>query len=387
MEDYSQPEERRKIKVVNLMNTGNKSETASKKPVPAINILKIQGNYLVVGSSNGSIRFYDFQYTIVAWFEDIGIGNITSISFSRRSPAYGKSIDEDHSKSSFDCPDFIIVDSECTVHMLRASQFDQIEAEQKKPEILMKLLKSPIRCMAVRPNSNYIAISCKNGNLYEWDYYEKTPILQPLKCWEEKYIPTCIEYSPDGKFLAVANSNGVINFFDYKKGDWQPFSQSLQVSSTQDHIPKVEILTFAPDSKHLAVADHLMYVSLFKIDHKFGDPEQPKEWQFVLKNRAHLGKIRALAFGETFDEHGERLKLFSIGEDKRLVEYDIYASQGKSGDERLAVTSIFQIEQETNPCACIWYPINQLKENVLLTVNEDYKIKLWNTNQPDQKGI
>jgi len=69
MEDYSVPEERRKIKMVNLMNTSNKTDPNSKKQAHSINILRIQGDYLVTGASNGSVRFYDFKYTIVAWFE------------------------------------------------------------------------------------------------------------------------------------------------------------------------------------------------------------------------------------------------------------------------------------------------------------------------------
>ena len=36
----------------------------------------------MIGSSNGSIRFYDDQYRIEAWFEDIDLGAIHTISFS-----------------------------------------------------------------------------------------------------------------------------------------------------------------------------------------------------------------------------------------------------------------------------------------------------------------
>ena len=49
---------------------------------PSISVLKIQGRFLVIGSSNGSIRFYDDQYRIEAWFEDIDLGAIHTISFS-----------------------------------------------------------------------------------------------------------------------------------------------------------------------------------------------------------------------------------------------------------------------------------------------------------------
>jgi hypothetical protein len=65
MEDYTQPEERRAIKTVNLMNNPNKIDQMKKVNLsPAISILKIEGRFLVIGSSNGSIRFYDDQYRI-----------------------------------------------------------------------------------------------------------------------------------------------------------------------------------------------------------------------------------------------------------------------------------------------------------------------------------
>ena len=69
MEDFTQPEERRCIKTVNLMNNPNKIDQMKKVAQNnAINVLKIEGRFLVVGSSNGCVRFYDNQYRIEAWF-------------------------------------------------------------------------------------------------------------------------------------------------------------------------------------------------------------------------------------------------------------------------------------------------------------------------------
>lgn len=69
MEDYTQPEERRAIKTVNLMNNPNKIDQMKKvTSATAITVLKIEGRFLVVGSSNGSVRFYDDQYRIESWF-------------------------------------------------------------------------------------------------------------------------------------------------------------------------------------------------------------------------------------------------------------------------------------------------------------------------------
>lgn len=83
MEDYTQPEERRAIKTVNFMNNTNKIDQMKKvTSSTAITVLKIEGRFLVVGFSNGSVRFYDDQYRIESWFEDIDLGSIHTISFS-----------------------------------------------------------------------------------------------------------------------------------------------------------------------------------------------------------------------------------------------------------------------------------------------------------------
>ena len=51
------------------MNNPNKIDQMKKNMVStAISVLKIEDRFLVVGSSNGSVRFYDDQYRIEAWF-------------------------------------------------------------------------------------------------------------------------------------------------------------------------------------------------------------------------------------------------------------------------------------------------------------------------------
>lgn len=72
-----------------------------------------------------------------------------------------------------------------------------------------------------------------------------------------------------------------------------------------------------------------------------------------------------------------RLRLFSIGRDRRLFEYDVYKSTEKDG---LHVNSIFKIEQEAAPTACIWYPKTDQNQDLLLTANDEYKMKIWNVS-------
>lgn len=136
------------------------------------------------------------------------------------------------------------------------------------------------------------------------------------------------------------------------------------------------------DGLFFATMDKNCCVCLFKKDHLQGDPSKPIEWQFNGKKKTHEVEITSIAFGESLDENEQlRLRLFSIGKDRRLFEYDVYASNLKE----LIVTSMFKIEKESHPTACIWYPKVDTKEDLLLTVNDDYKMKIWNVSTKNSR--
>lgn len=75
IEGLGEQNEKRVIKTVPLNNQG--------KP---INILTTHLNYLVCGNYEGTIRFYDFNFKIAAWFEECHFSNVKSISFSNTEP-------------------------------------------------------------------------------------------------------------------------------------------------------------------------------------------------------------------------------------------------------------------------------------------------------------
>jgi hypothetical protein len=96
----------------------------------AISVLKIEDRFLVVGSSNGSVRFYDDQYRIEAWFEDIDLGAIHTISFSDLQEdgevdAQDSRVSQDklHNDKAFSCKDFIVVDDRARITLLKSSLF------------------------------------------------------------------------------------------------------------------------------------------------------------------------------------------------------------------------------------------------------------------------
>ena len=56
-----------------------------------------------------------------------------------------------------------------------------IDKDKKKGSVLLQSIISPIVNIAVRPNSNTIAICCENGSLYQWDFQIKPQQIEVLK--------------------------------------------------------------------------------------------------------------------------------------------------------------------------------------------------------------
>lgn len=75
IEGIGEADQKRLIKIVTLNNKTSINQ-----------LLTIDRKYLVVGNSDGTIRFYDFQFKVAAWFENLNLYAIKSISFSKLDP-------------------------------------------------------------------------------------------------------------------------------------------------------------------------------------------------------------------------------------------------------------------------------------------------------------
>jgi WD40 repeat protein len=164
IEGIGEQNEKRLIKIVTLNGNG----------LP-INILTtVHDKYLVCGNSDGTIRFYDFFFKIVAWFEEIYMNNVKSISFSKTEPkAATNEMEQDGTDEVFKCSDFLVTDENALVCMLQSSLFEEIEPAKKKGYTIMSGIPSAISAIAVHPHENIIAIAGTKGFIYLWDYVKK----------------------------------------------------------------------------------------------------------------------------------------------------------------------------------------------------------------------
>jgi cilia- and flagella-associated protein 251 len=119
-----------------------------------INILTtVHDKYLVCGNNNGTIRFFDFYFKVVAWFSDCYLSTVKSISFSKTEPKPShQSTDYDEKTDDvFKCSEFLVTDENAMICMLESKLFEEIEPAKKKGSTIMHGIKSAISAIAVHP--------------------------------------------------------------------------------------------------------------------------------------------------------------------------------------------------------------------------------------------
>ena len=139
-------------------------------------LLTVDNQYLVVGNSDGTIRFYDFTFKAEAWFEkELNLGTIKSISFSNKQPVlatHGK-LTSDETGNKFKCSDFIVADSSSMILQLKSTLFEAIDKNKKRGQTIMFGIKSAISAIAVHPTKSLLAIAGAEGFIQIYDYIQK----------------------------------------------------------------------------------------------------------------------------------------------------------------------------------------------------------------------
>jgi hypothetical protein len=111
----------------------------SQNETAGISLLKASEVLLIVGATNGNVRFYDYQFRIVGWFEEeTGLAEVTSISLSNVKFEY-ENVLNDLNKDEYDFkyPDFIVGDKKAKILMLNTDLFKGVTDTSKKKEVLV----------------------------------------------------------------------------------------------------------------------------------------------------------------------------------------------------------------------------------------------------------
>lgn len=109
-----------------------------------------------------------------------------------------------------------------------------------------------------------------------------------------------------------------------------------------------------------------MCISLYRCT-KPAMPEVP--WEYLGKQRSHYKPVRDLMFGPKDSGMDVQTRLYSLGEDRVLVEYDIKNSRA----DNLRILAMERIEQSGIPYCMAWLPKVPVlkKERCILTANNE----------------
>ncbi|KAM6052184.1 cilia- and flagella-associated protein 251 [Chlamydotis macqueenii] len=321
----------------------------------SLTVLTVFESCIVTGDVKGQVKFYNGELQLLVCLSHSTVGPIRSISFSKTPPAppsasLACSPSCTASGQPFVVRNFILSTSDATVL--------HVATDKMNFEKVMEEAKKAVNAVACHPRQALVAVGSHCGLLKVWDYQEAKYLVSRI--FTEASI-RCLSYDPEGYFLAAGFTDGSVYILD---------AISLQSSCKEFKFSRgpVTHISFSHDSEYLATADEKYSVTVYKRALQNGG----RCWEHLAGLHSHYKSIRSILFGVQLDSNQPRL--LSLGEDRQLVEYDLKSSS----KDHLVVLHRDRIEQVAVPLCLAWYP--QLStESFILTANNCYKMKLYNT--------
>ena len=174
----------------------------------AISVLTDVEGYIVVGNVDGTVRFYDADFRIVAWYEALKSGPISSISFSSSSPE-----SHDMDTTRFTVPNFIVGTTKSYIVGVDPETFHDYTGENKCGTLLVQGMDDEVHGLATYPKKNQIALASYSGALQVWDYDSKR-LMRVRQFNALELVPQCLECSSNGSFMAIGFTNGALKLVD-----------------------------------------------------------------------------------------------------------------------------------------------------------------------------
>ncbi|KAF0684613.1 Aste57867_23417 [Aphanomyces stellatus] len=330
----------------------------------AINYLADMDGYLVMGCADGAVRFYDFDFRLVAWYEDLCAGPVVSVSFAN--------MDMPASVDGFHVPEFVVATSHAFILGITPAIHDEYDVEKRRGTLLMQGINDEIHGLAAHPASAHIAVSCYSGAVQLWEYNTKRLVMMRNF---DKLRPQCLTYSPSGKHLLVGFTNGTIKLVH---------AATLDDVTTFRHAksPVVDV-KIASDGTFIAAIDADNYLYLWRskaMESAAGGDDAGVDaadlWAYIGRCKSHAKPITGFEFGMSPDQQP---LLVTVGEDRMLVDYSLSRSGIMDGIVLNAPPQ--RIEQSATPTTCFWHPdLAGVHEDLVVVATDEYKFKQWNAN-------
>ena len=386
-----------------------------------LHCLQLCGDYIVTGSGDGAVRFYDHGFRLEAWFEDLEAGPVTSVSISG---AEARSTSD-----GFRCPDFVVGTAEACIIGMAPELFDEPDAAARGGTLLVQGASAEVPALALDPTLPRVVIGVMNGTLQLWDYAEKAliavrtcvdlddpsqkvppgvrppppPVLLPQSLAMSPPSATPPPLGGPRALLVAGFTNGLLRLMDA--------DSFRELITFRNATAPILIVRISRCGTMIATADAESHVALFRLQGaertgqlhvpEHGEGEGGKEltaaeaeaavaaegrdpldalyphWTYIGRRQSHGAPITGLAFGER--EGVGPPALLSVGADRRVVAYDLEGSSVGAGLLLRGAPS--SLEQVAEPTAVAWLPVaSEMAEDRFVTANTELKLKQWSSS-------
>ncbi|XP_046681253.1 cilia- and flagella-associated protein 251-like [Homalodisca vitripennis] len=331
--------------------------------------IEVVDGVVAIATVSGNIRFYDYSLKFL-WASKEQLGTLLTLSFN----LYGKARDVVHAvcpvpahssscavtwrKETEQLIDATLQNNPLNVrHFIISTKNGEVAYFNSTKEIPKKMLypsSANYTAIDVMPQSPYICAGTSEGQVILIDFCDcKIKVTKQLPIGEDACkAVSFLRYSPSGLVLACAMYSGEVWLLD-------PLLLTPRYLPLTNCVDCITHLVFSPRSDYFAVADTGMCITVFYLL----DPPVS-----VGQFKAHSKVIRDILFVASDD----RLRLFTVGEDRNIVQFEIVNKSDVVTDKVLKFFNIHRAEQSAVPCCIVPY---SLDEKYYLMVNTEMKFK------------
>ncbi|CAH8560993.1 unnamed protein product [Heterobilharzia americana] len=320
------------------------------------------GKCIVTGDISGQVKFFDCNFMLLFWYQDLKFGPINCVSFAKTSlfnecTASVKQRDYP-SCATIDGEPFVVEDF---IVSTSNAVMISVTVEGGFRKLIIRDHDSHINGITAHPILNHVASCSYSGLVKVYDYETKMPI--SLKSFgASNPIQTCA-YDKTGQYIAIGFVSGHLRILDaltLNEVTSEPFTYGKG---------PITHIDFSYCHLYCAFADSAYTTTLLRSGiHEFGEP-----WMYVARVRAHYRAITDLLYWSLAET--KRSRLFTLSEDRTLAEYDSYSAK----KHLLPVIARYQVEQLAKPLCLSMLP-PYYKEEFFFISNSASKIKLYNTS-------
>jgi len=233
----------------------------------------------------------------------------------------------------------------------------------------------------MNPNDGRVVTGTDTGELIQWDIVSHVALNRA--CYEKLQV-SALCYDPREDFLAVGFSNGSLFVVTTENFD-EVYHQRINKNAA------ITGIEYSSDSSFLAVTLDDNTLALFRSLDKLSpttpmisqaqDDEQiqmatiqqeMKKWEYVGRRRSHWDSVAGLAFIGTGSQESPH-RLFTVGRDRQVVEYDFANSTYLEG---IATKTTPQVEMTAHPTSFAW--TTKDGRPFFVVANTEGKLRVWN---------